>query len=76
MGGGGQDMPKGGREQARLLSSVDRWKNFVEMVVARWSCTTIAGCVTKERGTNRLFTNIPYVFLGGWLDSSTALSQI
>ena len=65
-----------GKEQARLLSSVDRWKNLIKIVDARWSCTTIAGCAAKERGTIRLFTNTTYVFLGGWLDSSTALSQI
>ena len=57
MGGGGQDGRIRGKEKARLLSIVDRWKNLIELVVTRWSCTSIAGCSTKEKGTNRWFPN-------------------
>ena len=47
MGGEGKDMRIRGGEQARILSCVDRWKNFEKMVVARWSYTKIAGCASK-----------------------------
>ena len=54
------------REQARLLSSVDRWKNLIEVLVARWSYTTFAGCAANKRGTNRFFPQYMFCVLG-WM---------